>query len=135
MDALMYSIDGNVTNYDKEYERNKYRWIALDANWKTLWFARSEASHGTRKQPFIRMEQSSDEIIDVEKCKQFCDQTTVCQYFFITKDGKCILYQSCKVISNRNTGVLQGNTNGHIFEKGISLILLFVKVLTLLVIL
>ena len=128
MDAIVYSIDGNVTNYYDEYDKSIYRWIALDANWKTLWFARSEALHGTRKHPFIRMEQSSDEIIDVEKCKRFCDQTTICQYFFITEDGKCLLYQSCKVISNRNTGLLQGNTNGHIFEKGITLILLFVNV-------
>ena len=120
--AMIDSLDDNADDYDQMYEDEIYRWRTLDSNWKAY-----SNNHGSKKNNFIRMEQgTSDKVIDVEKCKEFCDKTTVCQYFLITKSGKCVLYQSCKVRVNRFKSDGLG-FEGHTFEKGSTLILLVVN--------
>ena len=97
----------------KRYEEDVDRWVALDSNWKDWDLFQS------KKVNTLREEQSTAEkIIDVETCKAFCDETPICQYFFITKDGRCILYQSCKVRFQPPGDSGLSNT-GNIFEKGI----------------
>ena len=80
----------------------------------------------SRKGNVIREEQgTSEEIVNVETCKKFCDETPICQYFFITQDGKCILYQSCKVRYEMDGGMTGDGLSefGDTFEKGIIMII------------
>ena len=78
----------------------------------------------SRKGNVIREEQgTSEEIVNVETCKKFCDETPICQYFFITPDGKCILYQSCKVRYGGDLVKTGLSEYGDTFEKGIIMII------------
>ena len=119
----------NETMYEHFLKTEIKRWIALDSDWENLNIMLNGQNYiKSKKENFIRMEQGTAEnIIDVEKCKEFCDQTPICQYFFISKDGKCILYQSCKIINTVQSSSGVSNQmagggledKGHTFEKGI----------------
>ena len=116
MGGLNHFKDGNATNYISTMESGMYRWTLLDSNWKNLKIFKGEKF--PFKENFLWMEQGTAEVIvDVLACKKLCDQTAICQYFFISKDGKCILFQSCKVHTRDDLGGL--SDVGHTFEKGI----------------
>ena len=120
MGGLNHFKDGNATNYISAMESEMFRWTLLDSNWINLNIFRREKF--PFKENFLLMEQGTVEVIvDVVSCKKLCDQTSLCQYFFISKDGKCILFQSCKVHTRDWSGGL--SDVGHTFEKGIVSIL------------
>ena len=118
MGGLNHFKDGNATNYISAMESGMYRWTLLDSNWINLNIFKREKF--PFKENFLLMEQGTVEVIvDVVACKKLCDQTSICQYFFLSKDGKCILFQSCKVHDEHWT--IDGGLSdvGHTFEKGI----------------
>ena len=121
MGGLNHFKDGNATNYISAMESGMYRWTLLDSNWINLNIFKREKF--PFKENFLLMEQGTVEVIvDVVACKKLCDQTSICQYFFLSKDGKCILFQSCKVQTKDNSGRDSAgglSDVGHTFEKGI----------------
>ena len=92
-------------------------WLGLNSDWE---FKNNLISTAEKKNKIKEKHGSANDIVDVEACRTFCDQSAFCQYFFISKDGRCILYQACKARENSDINQIQEGLKiyGHIFERG-----------------